>query len=129
MPIKESKLKYLIYFLLLAFSPACSEMSESNSSGGSIAEWVMGKWQYNDDNGKSVTVTLYPDGSAIGSDGAIGSWYYIDNTVYIPWDSGWQNIIQKNYGSGYTKKGFAPGVATSASATNTSEAIKLNGKQ
>ena len=100
-------------------------MSETNASGGSIASWVQGKWQYTDDKGKSVTVALYPDGSAIASDESIGSWYFIDKTIYIVWDSGWQDLIQPNYGSGYTKKGFAPGVATSASPSNTSEASKV----
>ncbi len=119
-------MKYFIYFLLLAFSPACSEMSESNASGGKIADWVIGKWQYTDDTDQSITVTLYPDGSAIGSNESIGSWYFIDKTIYIIWGSGWQNLIEKNYSSGYKKLGFAPGVATSETPSNTSEAIKVN---
>ncbi len=99
-------------------------MSETNQSGGSIADWVMGKWQYTDDTGKSTTVVLYPDGSALASDQSIGSWFYMDNTIHIIWDSGWQDLIEKNYGSGYKKLGFAPGVATSSSPSNTSEAVK-----
>lgn len=121
-------MKYLIYFFLCALSPACAEMQESNASGGSVAAWVMGTWQYNDESGKSTTVVLYPDGSALGSNGGIGSWYFIDQTIYIVWDSGWQDLIEKNYASGYTKKGFAPGIATSAFPTNTSEAVKKDKK-
>ncbi|MBA3602948.1 MAG: hypothetical protein H0W50_04765 [Parachlamydiaceae bacterium] len=118
-------MKYFISFMLLAFFPGCSQMSESNASGGKIADWVIGKWQYTDDKDKSTTVVLYPDGSAIGSDESIGSWYFIDKTVYIVWDTGWQDLIEKNYGSSYKKLGFAPGIATSTTPSNTSDAVKV----
>lgn len=108
--------------IVLAFSASCSE---SNASGGKVADWVMGKWQYTDDKDNKTTVTLYPDGSAIAADESIGSWYYIDKTIYIVWDSGWQDLIEEKYGGGYKKLGFGPGVATSATPTNTSEAAKV----
>jgi len=119
-------MQYILFLLLILSSPSCSEVIEPSKvdSPSIIPDWVMGKWQFKDDKGSQTTVTLYPDGSAIGTDDAIGSWYYIDSNIHVIWTSGWMNLIQKNY-RGYVKLGFAPGVSTDDPSTNESEATKL----
>ena len=90
----------------------------------SVPNWVYGKWNYNDDKGKQTTVSIFEDGSALGIDNTIGSWYYIEDRLYIVWMNGWTDVITKD-GSGYKKLGFKAGSPTDGPPTNTSPAQKL----
>jgi hypothetical protein len=89
-----------------------------------VADWVLGTWKFNDDNDKETSVVLYPDGSAIGTNGDIGSWYY-DGEIHLIWTNGWMNLIKKGWSGGYEKTGYAPGDSTDGISTNKSKAIKL----
>ncbi len=89
-----------------------------------VPAWAEGTWQYNSSEGKKIEVTLYNDGSALGSDDSIGSWYSVEDRVYITWMNGWTDML-KQKGGGYEKLGFAPGVAVDATPTNTSAADKI----
>lgn len=125
----EHTLKYLLFALLAIMPVGCSEFTDPNSAKPQsiVPEWVYGKWQYTNNDGKSVVVTIYSDGSALGNilsnEDAIGSWFFIDGTLHIVWTNGWTDLIEK--GNGYTKLGFAPGVATSDVPTNRSKAEKM----
>jgi hypothetical protein len=122
--------KYLAFIFLAILPIGCSEFTDPGNAKAPtvVQEWVYGKWQYDDHDGKSVVVTIYPDGSVLGNnilsqDDAIGSWFFIDGTLHIVWMSGWTDLIEKK--DGYTKLGFAPGVATSDVPTNRSKAVKV----
>lgn len=99
--------------------------SETIKKDSAVADWVMGTWQFTDDTDKETSVVLYPDGSAIGADGSIGSWYYSDGQIHLIWTSGWMDLIQKNWAGGYEKTGYAPGNSTDGPSTNNSKATKL----
>ena len=119
-------MKFLLFILLTVMSTSCSEVVDPNNAKQEVfvADWAIGKWQYLDDKGVKTVVTLYPDGSALGSDQSIGSWFFVDNEIHIVWTNGWQDLIRK--GIDYQKLGFAPGVATTDFPTNRSEALKLS---
>lgn len=132
MNLKQS----LLFLLPLVVLSACSDGNDSEKidptkdietikKDSAVADWVMGTWQFTNDNDKQTTVVLYPDGSAIGSEGGIGSWYYYDRQIHIIWTSGWMNLIQKAWGGGYEKTGYAPGDPTDGPSTNKSTATKL----
>lgn len=118
-------MRYLLIFLLAVMSIACSEITEPSEAKPKslVPPSVIGKWQYDSDenNGQKITVTLYPDGSALGSDQSIGSWFY-DGDIHIVWMNGWQDLIKKER----EKLGYAPGVATSDFPTNRSTAVKVS---
>jgi len=118
---------YIIFIILALMTVSCSEVIEPGKvdTPSIVPEWVIGDWQFTDDTGYKTTVILYPDGSAIGLDNTIGSWYYIDDTIHIVWTNGWMNLIKKHH-QGYIKLGFSPGVATDDPSTNESEATKLS---
>lgn len=122
-------MKYLLFILLAVVPVGCSEFTDPDEVKAQtfVPDWVFGKWQYNDNEGKSVVITIYADGSALGNvlsnDDAIGSWFFIDGSLHITWTNGWTDLIEKR--DGYTKLGFAPGVATSDVPTNRSKAEKL----
>lgn len=123
-------IRFACYLSCLAgsavFLNGCSDILDPGKvlSETAIPEWVYGKWQYNDDKGKQTTVTIFRDGSALGIDNTIGSWYYIEGGLYIVWMDGWTDVIVKD-GGDYKKKGFAAGSATDGPPTNTSPAVKL----
>lgn len=89
-----------------------------------LAPWVIGKWKTRDESGVSITLTLLPDGSALGSNEAIGSWYFLETRVYINWVSGWIDVIEKQ-GNGFVKLGFAPGKPSDGTPTNRAPAEKI----
>lgn len=122
-------MKYFLLIFLAVLPVGCSEFTNPDSAKAQtlVPDWVFGKWQYNDSEGKSVVVTIYSDGSALGdvlsNDDAIGSWFYTDGSLHIVWTNGWTDLIEKN--GDYKKLGFAPGVATTDVPTNRSKAEKL----
>lgn len=123
-------MKYLLLLLLAVGSSGCSNFTDPNEAKvrAVAPEWVFGKWQYNNNDGKSIEVTIYSDGSVLSNDilsngDAIGSWFFIDETLHIVWMNGWTDLIEKR--DGYTKLGFAPGIPTSDVPTNRSKAEKL----
>lgn len=123
-------MKYLLFLLLAVGSAGCSEFTDpSEAKIRAVApEWVLGKWKYDTNDGKSIEVTIYADGSVLSnnilsSGDAIGSWFFIDGTLHIVWMNGWTDLIEKR--DGYTKLGFAPGIPTSDVPTNRSKAEKL----
>lgn len=123
-------MKYLLFLLLGILPLGCSEFTNPKEAKvQAIApEWVFGKWQYDNNDGKSIIVTIYSDGSALSnnilsSGDAIGSWFFIDGTLHIVWTNGWTDLIEKR--NGYTKLGFAPGIPTSDVPTNRSKAEKI----
>lgn len=111
------------FFFLISVG-ACINANLSDTDTVYIADWVLGKWQYQNDKEKTAIVTLYPDGSALGDDGSIGSWYFFDRDLSIVWISGWVDVIVKD-GESYIKKGYAPGIPTSSAASNESKATKV----
>lgn len=122
-------MKYLLFMLLAVMPVGCSEFTDPNNANQTfVQDWVYGKWQYDNNEGKSIVVTVYPDGSVLGNNilgnnDAIGSWFFIDGTLHIIWLNGWTDLIEKK--NGYTKLGFAPGVPTSDVPTNRSKAEKI----
>src|ERR1700722_8862583 len=109
-------------FLLLT---GCSDIEnpEKLETEVYIAHWAEGEWLLQNDKGEKVLVTIYPDGSVLGNNDSIGSWFFVERDLYITWMSGWIDLIQ-NKGSHFEKYGYAPGVPTSATPSNHSEAIK-----
>lgn len=113
---------FLLSLLLLA---SCSDTIEPGKAESAvyIPDWAQGVWHYKNKENQSIKVTLYPDGSALGSDRSIGQWYFTHGGLYIVWTDGWTDMIEKD-GSSFIKYGFAPGVATDDSASNQSPARK-----
>lgn len=123
-------MKYLLFPVLAILTVGCSEFTDPKEADvhAIVPQWVTGQWQYDNNDGKSATVTVYPDGSVLGSnllgnDDAIGSWFFIDGTLHIVWTNGWTDLIEK--GTGYIKLGFPPGVATTDVPANRSKAEKI----
>lgn len=116
--------KCLISLLLLI--AGCSDITdpEKLESEVFVAPWAVGEWMLQNDKGEKVIVTIYPDGSVIGNDNSIGSWFFVREDLYITWMSGWIDLIQ-NKGSHYEKYGYAPGASLDLKSTNQSEAIKV----
>lgn len=121
---------YLLFALLVVIPTGCSEFTDPKEAKTQaiVPDWVFGKWQYQDNSKKDVTVTIYSDGSALGNilsnEDAIGSWFFIDGTLHIVWTNGWTDLIIQR--DGYTKLGYAPGIPTSDVPTNRSKAEKIS---
>src|SRR5688572_26163546 len=113
-------LSILLSILILS---SCSDIVDSGSyeSETRVPSWIVGNWKLIDENGNPTNVILYQDGSVLGTNDTIGSWYYIDGYLYINWMSGWVDVIHQE-GNGYKKSGFAPGVAIDSPPTNQSKA-------
>ena len=123
-------MKYFLFLLLLAGQVGCSAFTDPNEAKTPAVapEWVFGKWQYDNNEGKNIEVTIYSDGSVLSNNilsngDAIGSWFFIDGTLHIVWMNGWTDLIEQR--NGYTKLGFAPGIPTSDVPTNRSKAEKM----
>lgn len=122
------RLAYLLVPLSFGLM-SCSDIENPEKAESSffVPSWAAGKWEYlgdKSDKGGNITVTVYNDGSVIGSDDSIGSWFYADGGLYITWMDGWIDVIQEK-GSGFIKRGFAPGIATDLTPTNHSDAVKV----
>jgi len=113
---------------LLILTAGCSDITnpEKAESEVFVAPWAEGEWEIQNDKGEKITITIYPDGSVLGSDNSIGSWFFVEQYLYITWMSGWVDMIKKQDGH-YEKFGYEPGTPTNLKATNQSEAIKIKG--
>ncbi len=119
-------LKLSLLTFLLALNIGCSDITdpEKLESEVYIAPWAVGEWVIVNDKGNKITITIYPDGSVIGSDESIGSWFFVEKYLYITWMSGWVDMIKQQEGH-YEKYGYEPGTPTDLKPTNQSEAIKV----
>jgi hypothetical protein len=67
-----------------------------------------------------------PSGDNFASIDAMGSWYFSDGRLYIMWMNGWTTVIAQQGENRYSKYGYAPGVSTDSSPTDSSAAEKIS---
>jgi hypothetical protein len=125
--VNKSSFYGLICFLGLAVG--CSDITdpEKLESKVFVAPWAVGEWEIQNDKSEKITITIYPDGSVLGSDKSIGSWFFVEKDLYITWMDGWMDMIKWQDGH-YEKFGYEPGTPPDLKATNQSEAIKIKSK-
>ncbi len=114
---------------LLVLTAGCSNTTdpEKLESEVFVAPWAEGEWEIQNDKGEKITITIYPDGSVLGSDSSIGSWFFVEQYLYLTWMDGWVDMIKKQ-DNHFEKFGYEPGTSTDSKATNQSEAIKIKKK-
>jgi hypothetical protein len=68
-----------------------------------------GKWEADDGNGGTFTITLKEDGEAFRSIGDVrGKWVYVNGEAHVTWDDGAQDAIRK-VGNKFRKYAYAAG--------------------
>ncbi len=117
------------FVCLLFLTVGCSDITDPQKleSKVFVAPWAEGEWVIQNDKGEKITITIYPDGSVLGSDNSIGSWFFVEEYLYLTWMDGWVDMIKKQ-DNHYEKFGYEPGTPTDMKATNQSEAIKIEKK-
>jgi len=96
--------------------------SERRSKSQKRSDYV-GIYEYRDTQRKPGLITLDMDGTATTNKDKelVGTWRFKDDRVYIQWDNGWKDIIQKA-GPRYRKMSYEPGVSF---AEKPSKVIKI----
>ena len=81
-----------------------------------------GKWQADDGNGGTFTITLKENGEAFRSIGDVrGKWVYVNGEAHVTWDDGAQDAIRK-VGNKFRKYAYAAGKSFTDRPDNEGEA-------